>query len=49
MKVYDRGTHKEAKICKTCGKLFTERKKWKNFDEVRYCSKKCKDLRIISK
>ncbi|WP_347832117.1 DUF2256 domain-containing protein [uncultured Planktomarina sp.] len=32
-----------AKICVTCVRPFLWRKKWaKNWDEVRYCSKKCR-------
>ena len=30
MKIFDRGTYKEAKYCKQCGKIFTIRKKWKD-------------------
>ncbi|MDB0046152.1 DUF2256 domain-containing protein [Candidatus Pelagibacter sp.] len=31
-----------SKICVTCKKPFTWRKKWKlNWDKVKYCSKKC--------
>ncbi|MFN2260655.1 MAG: DUF2256 domain-containing protein [Psychroflexus sp.] len=31
------------KICATCGKPFTWRKKWKlNWEHVKYCSEKCK-------
>ncbi|MCX2477696.1 DUF2256 domain-containing protein [Pedobacter sp. MC2016-15] len=31
-----------SKICPVCNRPFTWRKKWeKNWDEVRYCSKKC--------
>ncbi|MEZ6139637.1 MAG: DUF2256 domain-containing protein [Zavarzinella sp.] len=30
------------KICPTCRRAFTWRKKWeKNWDQVLYCSKKC--------
>jgi len=43
MKIYERGQMKEAKICKTCKKTFSIRKKWKhNFDEVLYCSERCR-------
>ncbi|MFO0940442.1 MAG: DUF2256 domain-containing protein [Pirellulales bacterium] len=32
-----------TKICQACGKPFAWRKKWaKVWDQVRYCSKKCK-------
>ena len=31
-----------SKICLTCKRPFTWRKKWKlNWDKVKYCSKKC--------
>lgn len=31
------------KICATCGRPFTWRKKWKTvWDEVKYCSERCK-------
>jgi hypothetical protein len=31
-----------SKICPVCQRPFSWRKKWeKNWDEVRYCSKKC--------
>ncbi|MFL2525324.1 MAG: DUF2256 domain-containing protein [Pelagibacteraceae bacterium] len=30
------------KICRTCGREFSWRKKWeKNWELVKYCSKKC--------
>lgn len=42
-KIVDRGTTKEAKYCLQCGKIFTNRKKWKdNFKDVKFCSQKCK-------
>ncbi len=32
-----------VKICTTCGKPFTWRKKWKkNWEEVKYCSERCR-------
>jgi hypothetical protein len=32
-----------AKICPVCNRPFTWRKKWKkNWDEVKYCSDKCR-------
>jgi len=38
---------KEAKLCKVCNKPFTIRKKWKNnFDEVLYCSERCRRGKI---
>jgi hypothetical protein len=34
--------HGQTKICKTCGRSFSYRKKWKNvWSEVLYCSKRC--------
>ncbi len=34
--------HLSSKICKVCKKKFTWRKKWRNnWEEVRYCSKRC--------
>ncbi|MBJ6372123.1 DUF2256 domain-containing protein [Sedimentitalea arenosa] len=31
-----------AKICATCGRPFTWRRKWaKDWETVRYCSKRC--------
>ncbi|WP_417750346.1 DUF2256 domain-containing protein [Roseicyclus amphidinii] len=36
------------KTCVTCGRPFTWRKKWeKVWDEVRYCSRKCRDTRSL--
>ncbi|WP_431135394.1 DUF2256 domain-containing protein [Psychroserpens mesophilus] len=35
--------HLPEKMCHTCGLPFSWRKKWKkNWDEVKYCSKKCR-------
>ncbi len=32
-----------TKICAACGRPFTWRKKWaKDWDNVRYCSKRCR-------
>ncbi|HCP40497.1 MAG TPA: DUF2256 domain-containing protein [Cryomorphaceae bacterium] len=34
--------HLPKKVCATCGRHFTWRKKWeKNWDNVKYCSKRC--------
>ncbi len=34
------------KVCRSCGRPFSYRKKWENvWDEVRYCSKKCSSLK----
>jgi hypothetical protein len=41
-----RGVKKQnlpTKVCATCGRPFTWRKKWaKDWDEVRYCSDRCR-------
>ncbi|MCX6294182.1 MAG: DUF2256 domain-containing protein [Sphingobacteriales bacterium] len=35
-----------SKICLACNRLFTWRKKWeKNWNEVKYCSDKCRNKR----
>lgn len=32
-----------TKVCATCGKPFTWRKKWaRDWDQVRYCSERCR-------
>ncbi|MEI6264476.1 MAG: DUF2256 domain-containing protein [Sphingobacteriia bacterium] len=34
------------KVCVTCGRSFTWRKKWaKNWEDVKYCSKACSMLK----
>jgi hypothetical protein len=34
---------KPEKVCKTCGKPFTWRKKWrKDWENVLYCSERCR-------
>ncbi|MFN4973557.1 MAG: DUF2256 domain-containing protein [Bacteroidota bacterium] len=44
-----RGVNKSdlpQKICMTCGRPFTWRKKWeKNWANVKYCSERCKNKR----
>ena len=41
--IFDRGSYKKFKYCKNCKKIMTWRKKWaNNWDEVKYCSQKCK-------
>jgi len=44
-----RGVKKQdlpTKTCATCGRPFTWRKKWaKNWDEVLYCSDRCRNHR----
>ncbi|MCR9251451.1 MAG: DUF2256 domain-containing protein [bacterium] len=36
-------SHLPSKVCKTCGLPFNWRKKWsKNWDEVKYCSERCR-------
>jgi hypothetical protein len=38
--------HLPEKICQTCQRPFTWRKKWeKNWESVKYCSKKCSGKR----
>ncbi|QTD56824.1 DUF2256 domain-containing protein [Parasphingorhabdus cellanae] len=35
--------HLPQKICATCDRPFTWRKKWKDtWEDVKYCSKRCK-------
>eukprot|EP00960_Hanusia_phi_P031490 749319-Hanusia_phi.AAC.3 len=42
-KIWDRGGWKEWKPCKMCKRPMTWRKSWeKNWDEVKYCSDKCR-------
>ncbi|NNF47921.1 MAG: DUF2256 domain-containing protein [Desulfofustis sp.] len=37
---------KPEKMCKTCGRPFQWRKKWRHcWDEVRYCSERCRRFR----
>ncbi|WP_421765717.1 DUF2256 domain-containing protein [Ekhidna sp.] len=39
-------TNLPTKTCATCGKPFTWRKKWeKVWDEVKYCSARCKGIK----
>ncbi|MFQ3594298.1 MAG: DUF2256 domain-containing protein [Gemmataceae bacterium] len=41
-----RKQHLPSKICASCGRPFTWRKKWaRNWDEVRYCSDRCRNAR----
>ncbi|MEC7501749.1 MAG: DUF2256 domain-containing protein [Planctomycetota bacterium] len=41
-----RKSQKPEKVCATCGKPFTWRKKWSRcWNEVRFCSKRCKKNR----
>ncbi|WP_344850060.1 DUF2256 domain-containing protein [Pedobacter jeongneungensis] len=45
MKAVKKGDLPE-KICPTCQRFFSWRKKWKeNWDEVKYCSEKCRRSR----
>jgi hypothetical protein len=38
-----RGADRPAKICATCGRPFTWRKKWERcWEQVRYCSDRCR-------
>jgi hypothetical protein len=44
-----RKTDLPRKTCAACGKPFTWRKKWeKVWDEVRYCSDRCRTVRARS-
>ncbi|WP_340202901.1 DUF2256 domain-containing protein [Ascidiimonas sp. W6] len=39
--------HLPQKICITCGLPFTWRKKWeKNWENIKYCSEKCRKNKI---
>lgn len=45
-RVFDRGAWKEAKLCVTCQREFTWRKKWQRcWDSIATCSEKCKKMR----
>jgi hypothetical protein len=38
--------HLPTKLCAACGRPFAWRKKWaKNWDDVRYCSDRCRNQR----
>ena len=38
----------DQKVCVTCKRLFSWRKKWKkNWEDVKYCSVKCKKLKAV--
>ncbi|MEC8000246.1 MAG: DUF2256 domain-containing protein [Pseudomonadota bacterium] len=38
-------TNLPSKICVICNRPFTWRKKWeRSWDEIRFCSKKCKAI-----
>jgi hypothetical protein len=38
-----------SKVCITCNRPFSWRKKWeKNWDEVKYCSDKCRKNKVIN-
>ncbi|MBG7613216.1 DUF2256 domain-containing protein [Polaribacter sp. BAL334] len=40
--------HLPQKICLTCNKPYTWRKKWeKNWENVKYCSEKCRRNKTI--
>ncbi|WP_396151351.1 DUF2256 domain-containing protein [Flavobacterium sp.] len=42
--------HLPQKNCKTCGLPFSWRKKWeKNWEEVLYCSERCRRNKVGSK
>ncbi|MDD2745722.1 MAG: DUF2256 domain-containing protein [Candidatus Gracilibacteria bacterium] len=43
MKILDRGVYRESKICPTCQRPFSNRKKWKAiWESVIYCSEGCR-------
>ncbi|WP_284289571.1 DUF2256 domain-containing protein [Angustibacter aerolatus] len=36
-------SERPTKVCATCGRPFTWRRKWaRDWDEVRYCSERCR-------
>ncbi len=36
----------ESKLCQSCGRVIEPRKKWaRNWDEIRYCSQRCRRQR----
>ncbi|MFY7669993.1 DUF2256 domain-containing protein [Tenacibaculum sp. MEBiC06402] len=38
--------HLPSKVCPSCERPFVWRKKWeRDWDNVKYCSKKCKNLK----
>ncbi|MDC0611068.1 DUF2256 domain-containing protein [Vibrio sp.] len=42
-------SHLPTKVCVVCGRSFTWRKKWQTcWDEVKYCSEKCRRNRNIA-
>ncbi|MEO1444467.1 MAG: DUF2256 domain-containing protein [Chloroflexota bacterium] len=42
--------HLPTKTCAVCGRPFTWRKKWeKNWDDVKYCSERCRKRRNSTK
>lgn len=41
-KVYDRGEWKRAKHCAYCDEVFTDRARWDDFSQVKYCSSSCR-------
>lgn len=39
-----------SKICQTCARPFTWRKKWeRDWDQVRYCSDRCRSAKSVGK
>ncbi|MEM0940274.1 MAG: DUF2256 domain-containing protein [Bacteroidota bacterium] len=43
LNLVNKKSHLPTKICETCNKPFTWRKKWKKaWDEVKYCSERCR-------
>jgi len=43
IRTFGTGVYKRFKYCQQCNLIMVERAKWaKNFDEVKYCSDKCR-------
>ncbi|MFL2481697.1 MAG: DUF2256 domain-containing protein [Woeseiaceae bacterium] len=43
-------TNLPKKVCLTCNKPFSWRKKWINvWDKVKYCSRRCRENKVINK
>ncbi|WP_438464474.1 DUF2256 domain-containing protein [Marinomonas sp. PE14-40] len=41
-----RKAHLPQKVCQSCKRLFSWRKKWqKDWEQVKYCSKRCRNER----
>lgn len=43
----ENNTHKETKLCVSCGRIFHYQRRWeKTWAEVRYCSKSCRQDKL---